>query len=47
MSEEILQQNFIKYIKLKYTKLRYCASLGGIRTSIKQAKKDIDDNVYN
>jgi len=39
MSEETLQQNLIKYIQLKYTKLRYCASLGGIRTSMKQAKK--------
>ena len=39
MSEEILQTNFIKYLSLKYPKARYCASLGGIRTSFKQAIK--------
>ena len=39
MSEETLQTNFIKYLSLKYPKIRYCASLGGIRTSFKQAIK--------
>jgi hypothetical protein len=39
MSEESLQTNFIKYLSLKYPKVRYCASLGGIRTSMKQAIK--------
>ena len=39
MSEESLQKGFIKYINLRYPKIRYCASLGGIRTSMKQAIK--------
>lgn len=39
MSEDRLQTNFIKYLALKYPKTRYCASLGGIRTSFKQAIK--------
>ena len=39
MSEQLLQTNVIRYLNLKYPKIRYCASLGGIRTSIKQAIK--------
>ena len=39
MSEELLQTHVIKYIKLKHPKIRYCASLGGIRTSMRQAVK--------
>jgi hypothetical protein len=29
----------VKYLQLKYPRVRYCASLGGIRTSFKQAVK--------
>ena len=39
MSESALQTNFVRYLSLKYPKARYCASLGGIRTSYKQAIK--------
>ena len=39
MSEEKLQTNFVRYLSLKYPNARYCASLGGIRTSIRQAIK--------
>tara|TARA_R110000824_G_scaffold98978_1_gene235861 strand:- start:104 stop:466 length:363 start_codon:yes stop_codon:yes gene_type:complete len=39
MKEQQLQESFVKYIALKYPKIRYCASLGGIRTSMKQAIK--------
>tara|TARA_R110002020_G_C16287613_1_gene772211 strand:+ start:1690 stop:2025 length:336 start_codon:yes stop_codon:yes gene_type:complete len=38
MSESDLQMNVINYIKMQYPKTRYCASLGGIRTTIIQAK---------
>ena len=34
-----LQKNVIKWINLKYPKLLYCASAGGMRTSYKQAVK--------
>ena len=34
-----IQKNLIKYINLKYPKLLYCASVGGVRTSYKQAIK--------
>jgi hypothetical protein len=37
MSESRLQSEVIKYIQLQYPKARYCASLGGIRTSMTQA----------
>ena len=39
MSEEKLQTEIIKYIKLQYPKIRYCASLGGIYTGPRQAAK--------
>ena len=39
MSEERLQSEIIKYIKLQYPKVRYCASLGGIYTGPRQAIK--------
>tara|TARA_R110002072_G_scaffold163768_2_gene316593 strand:+ start:5420 stop:5773 length:354 start_codon:yes stop_codon:yes gene_type:complete len=35
--EANLQYRFCVYMQLQYPKIRYCASLGGIRTSIKQA----------
>jgi len=37
--EEEVQKGVVKYLKLRYPKVRYCASLGGIRTSYKQAVK--------
>ena len=37
--EHQLQRNIIKYLNLKYPKLLYCASAGGVRTSFKQAIK--------
>ena len=37
MSESRLQREVVKYIQLQYPKARYCASLGGIRTSMTQA----------
>mgnify|MGYP003664685608 CR=1 FL=1 len=33
MSESDLQMNVVNYIKMQYPKAKYCASLGGIRTS--------------
>tara|TARA_R100000322_G_C5423314_1_gene186821 strand:- start:683 stop:1051 length:369 start_codon:yes stop_codon:yes gene_type:complete len=39
MTEHKLQASVIKYIKLKYPKIRYCASLGGIYTGPTQALK--------
>ena len=42
MKEQQLQESFVKYISLKYPGTRYCASLGGIRTTIKQAIKARD-----
>ena len=39
MSEERLQTEVINWIKLKYPKARYCASLGGIYTGPRQAIK--------
>ncbi len=36
MSESDLQMNVVNYIKMQYPKAKYCASLGGIRTSITQ-----------
>jgi hypothetical protein len=38
-NEEGLQTHVINFIKQYYPKARYCASLGGIRTGLKQAKK--------
>lgn len=35
--EANVQYKFCIYIQFKYPQLRYCASLGGIRTSMKQA----------
>ena len=37
--EEEVQKGVVKYLKLRYPFVRYCASLGGIRTSFKQAVK--------
>ena len=37
--EERVQIAIIKYVKLAYPHILYCASLGGIRTSFKQAVK--------
>ena len=39
MSEMKLQIAVVKYLKLKYPKARFCASLGGIYTSPTQARK--------
>ena len=39
MSEQSLQTAVVNYLKLKYPRIRFCASLGGIRTSFKQAVK--------
>ena len=39
INEDRLQREVIKYINYQYLKVRYCASLGGIRTSYKQAIK--------
>lgn len=39
MSEERLQTEVVNWIKLKYPKARYCASLGGIYTGPRQAIK--------
>ena len=39
ISEDRLQSEVIKYIRYAYPKVRYCASLGGIRTTYKQAVK--------
>ena len=35
--EALVQSAFCTYLKYNYPKIRYCASLGGIRTSMKQA----------
>tara|TARA_R100000479_G_scaffold158764_1_gene95801 strand:- start:280 stop:630 length:351 start_codon:yes stop_codon:yes gene_type:complete len=35
--EAQVQHSFCTYMKFAYPDLRYCASLGGIRTSMKQA----------
>ena len=37
--EEEVQKSVVKYLKLQYPDAKYCASLGGIRTSYKQAVK--------
>ena len=37
--EENLQKSVVEYLKLKYPRVRYCASLGGIRTTFRQAVK--------
>ena len=37
--EEEVQKGVVKYLKIKYPFAKYCASLGGIRTSYKQAVK--------
>ena len=37
MNKARVQSAFCDYLKLAYPKVRYCASLGGIRTSMKQA----------
>ena len=39
MSEDRLQIEVIRYIQLKYPKVRYCASLGGIYTRPTQSSK--------
>jgi len=38
-NEEGLQTHVINFLKEFYPKVKYCASLGGIRTGLKQAKK--------
>ena len=35
--EALVQAAFCTYLKYNYPQVRYCASLGGIRTSMKQA----------
>tara|TARA_Y100000401_G_scaffold63870_1_gene50745 strand:+ start:2281 stop:2667 length:387 start_codon:yes stop_codon:yes gene_type:complete len=40
-NEEKLQSAIITYIKLTYPKARFCASLGGIYTGIKQSIKAV------
>ena len=37
--EEEVQKSVVKYLKIKYPKAWYCASIGGISTSYKQAVK--------
>jgi hypothetical protein len=37
--EEEVQKSVVTYLKFAYPEARYCASLGGIRTSFKQAVK--------
>lgn len=39
MSEERLQTEVVNWIKIKYPKARFCASLGGIYTGPRQAIK--------
>ena len=39
MSEDKLQSEVIRYIRLQYPKILYCASLGGIYTGERQAAK--------
>ena len=39
MKEYQLQKAIINYIKLQYPNVLYCASAGGLRTSITQAKR--------
>ena len=39
MNETDLQMHVVNYIRMQYPKARFCASLGGIRTSISQAIK--------
>tara|TARA_R100000005_G_C5001369_1_gene208560 strand:+ start:4894 stop:5307 length:414 start_codon:yes stop_codon:yes gene_type:complete len=38
-SEYELQKQVVRYIQLRYPKVKFCASLGGIRTSYTQAVK--------
>mgnify|MGYP003627012433 CR=1 FL=1 len=37
MNEQNLQEAVVTYIKLKYKGIRYCASAGGLRTTIQSA----------
>jgi len=37
--EENLQKSVVDYLKMQYPQIRYCASLGGIRTTFRQAVK--------
>ena len=39
MNETDLQTHVVNYIRMQYPKARFCASLGGIRTTISQATK--------
>lgn len=39
MNEQKQQELVITYLKLKHKNVRFCASAGGIRTSITQARK--------
>ena len=38
MKERDIQKAIVNYIKLQYPNVLYCASAGGLRTSIKQAR---------
>lgn len=38
--EYSIQREFTRYVKLKYPKLKFCASSGGLRTSMAQAIKN-------
>ena len=37
--EEQVQSSVVEYLKWQYSDIKYCASLGGIRTSMRQAIK--------
>tara|TARA_R110002096_G_scaffold370733_2_gene564185 strand:+ start:551 stop:889 length:339 start_codon:yes stop_codon:yes gene_type:complete len=39
MNEQNLQEALVTYIQFKFKSIRYCASAGGLRTSISQASK--------
>ena len=39
MSEDTIQEKTVEYLRWQYPKVKYCASLGGIRTGYKQAVK--------
>ena len=39
MTEEVIQTRAVEYLRLAYPKSKFCASLGGIRTGFRQAKK--------
>tara|TARA_R110002012_G_scaffold204477_1_gene374175 strand:+ start:1745 stop:2080 length:336 start_codon:yes stop_codon:yes gene_type:complete len=39
VNEQETQEAIVLYLQLKYKKIRFCASAGGVRTSITQARK--------